>query len=82
MSANDNEKNVIELGSTENMTVEECLAFAKRRSKDLQDVMVIGCDANGAVISTSSKMTRAEALWLVEYIKMDILGVYNDRPAK
>ena len=75
MSANDNDRNVIELGPTVNMTVDECIAYAKRRSEDLQDVMVIGCDADGDVISVSSQMTRAEALWLVEYIKLNILGV-------
>lgn len=58
-----NEK-VISLPASTNYTAEQALHSALKA--DLTDVMVIGYDEDGDLFVRSSKMTRAEGLFMVE----------------
>lgn len=59
-----NNEKVIELPASTNYTAEQALHSALKA--DLIDVMVIGYDEDGDLFIRSSKMTRAEGLFMVE----------------
>jgi hypothetical protein len=63
---------VIELGGHMRMTVEEALKSCLRA--DLQEVMIMGYDADGDLIIASSAMSRKDALWLAEKARQSALG--------
>jgi hypothetical protein len=58
--------NIISLPASAHMTPEQ--ALASMQDFTLQDVLIIGVD-NDDFFVRSSKMTRAEALWLLEKAK-------------
>lgn len=66
-----NNKNVIALPASVNFTPEQALLSMLEfcRADNLSDVMVIGYAADGVLIIRSSKMTRAEGLFMVEKVK-------------
>lgn len=59
-----NNLKVIQLPASVNYTAEQALHSALKA--DLIDVMVIGYDEDGELFVRSSKMTRAEGLFMVE----------------
>ncbi|MEC9268496.1 MAG: hypothetical protein VX464_20725 [Pseudomonadota bacterium] len=62
----------------DNLSVSEVLEFASRTSEDLTDVIVVGYDSeDGRVVIRSSRMTRAEALFLLEHAKLHAMGRLN-----
>ena len=63
-----NNQNVIALPASVNYTPEQALQSAAQFSA-LQDVLIVGYDADGCLLVRSSKMTRAEALFLLEKAK-------------
>lgn len=60
------------LPATTTMTPDQALHSALQA--DLTDVLVIGYDADGCLIVRSSRMTRADALWLSEKGREWVLG--------
>lgn len=59
-----NNQNVISMPASTSFTPEQALESAK--SVALTDVLIIGYDADGALFVRSSRLTRAEALFLLE----------------
>lgn len=59
-----NNEKVIHLQASTNYTPE--LALQQALKYDLTDVMIIGYDASGDLVVLSSKMTRAEGLFMVK----------------
>ena len=66
-----NNKNIIALPASVNFTPEQALLSMLEfcHADNLSDVMVIGYDADGVLIIRSSKMTRAEGLFMTEKAK-------------
>ena len=62
-----NNKNVISLPASVNYTPEQALHSALKAN--LTDVMVLGYDADGELFIRSSKMTRADGLFMAEKAK-------------
>lgn len=65
-------ENIQELGPHHRMTVQQVLEYLLRNPPE--DILVVGYDENGDLVHYSSKMTRAEALWLLEQSKINCLG--------
>lgn len=63
-----NNTNVIALPASTNYTPEQALQSALSFGEDLTDVLVVGYENNSLLIR-SSKMTRAEAIFLLEKAK-------------
>ncbi len=59
-----NNQKIIELPASTNYTPEQALHSALKA--DLTDVMIIGYDQDGELFIRSSKMTRADGLFMVE----------------
>lgn len=59
-----NNQNVISMPASTSFTPEQALESAK--SVALTDVLIIGYDADGSLFVRSSRLTRAEALFLLE----------------
>ena len=59
-----NNKNVIALPASVNFNAEQALQSAL--TEGLTDVLVLGYDAAGVLIVRSSKMTRAEGLFMTK----------------
>lgn len=66
-----NNKNVIALPASESFTPEQALKSALEfvRNDNLKDVLVIGYDADGVLIIRSSKMSRSDAIFILEKAK-------------
>lgn len=62
---------IIEMPTSDRMTVEQCLDHCKR--KDFKKVLVIGIDENDMLIRRSSKMTIAEAVYFLELAKYGVM---------
>ena len=62
-----NNENVISLPASTNYTAEQALQSALQM--ELTDVMIIGYDFEGCLFVRSSKMTRAEGLFMAEKAK-------------
>ena len=71
-----NNQNIIALPASVNFTPEQALLSALEfaREDNLTDVMVIGYDANGVLIIRSSRMSRADGLFMVEKARQWTLG--------
>ncbi len=54
------------------MTTEQALASVQKQAKDLKKVIVVGEYDDGDLFIQSSRMSHAEALWLVERAKTHI----------
>lgn len=69
-------KNVIAFPATDTMTPEQALLSALDFAKNdnMQDVLVVGYDGDGALIVRSSRMDRKDALWLSEQLRKYALG--------
>ena len=59
-----NNEKIIELPASVNYTPEQALASALKA--DLTDVIVLGYDQDGDLFVRSSKLTRAEGLFMVK----------------
>lgn len=66
-----NNKNVIALPASVNYTPEQALLSALEftRCDNLTDVLITGYDSDGALIVRSSKMSRADAVFMLEKAK-------------
>ncbi len=62
-----NNTNVIDLPASENYTPE--LALQQALKHDLTDVLIVGYDTDRDLVVLSSRMTRAEGLFMVEKAK-------------
>ena len=62
-----NNENVISLPASTNYTAEQALQSALQM--ELTDVMIIGYDFEGCLFVRSSKMTKAEGLFMAEKAK-------------
>jgi len=64
-------KNVVALPASATMSAEQALLSALEftRENNLTDVLIAGYDADGVLIVRSSRMTRAEALFMLEKTK-------------
>ncbi len=65
-----NNKNVISLPASANFQPEQALASAQQLESELTDVLIVGYDSDGCLFIRSSKMTCAEALFLLEKAKV------------
>ena len=67
-----NNEKVIALPASANYTPEQALLSALKfcRDDNLTDVLVIGYDADRGLVVRSSKMTRAEGLFMAEKARM------------
>lgn len=66
-----NNQNVIALPASVNYSPEQALLSALEfcRADNLTDVLITGYDADGVLIVRSSKMSRADALFMLEKAK-------------
>jgi hypothetical protein len=63
---------VIHLGPHSNMSPEQALAQASREQWD--EVIIVGYHRDSAdLVVRSSHMTRRDALWIAEYLKLHAL---------
>lgn len=71
-----NNQKIIALPASVNYTPEQALLSALDLARDdnLTDVLIIGFDADGILVVRSSKMTRAEGLFMLEKAKHWTLG--------
>ena len=71
-----NNQKIIALPASVNYTPEQALLSALDLARDdnLTDVLIIGYDADGMLVVRSSKMTRAEGLFMLEKAKPWTLG--------
>lgn len=69
-------RNVFAFPATTTMTPEQALRSALEfaTNDNLQDVLVVGYDGDGALLVRSSRMDRKEALWLSEQLRRHALG--------
>lgn len=69
-------RNVFAFPATTTMTPEQALRSALEfaTNDNLQDVLVVGYDGDGALLVRSSRMDRKEALWLSEQLRRYALG--------
>lgn len=63
-----NNQNIVALPASVNFTPEQALQSAMQ-FENLQDVLIVGYDADGDLLVRSSRMSRAEALFLLEKAK-------------
>jgi len=71
-----NNQNINALPASVNYTPEQALLSALEFALDgnLIDVVIIGYDASGVLVIRSSKMTRADGLFMIEKAKQWTLG--------
>ena len=62
-----NNMNVIALPASTNFTPEQALESAK--ALDMTDALIVGYDQDGVLVVRSSRMTCAEAVFLIEKAK-------------
>lgn len=60
--------NVVHLPSSAAFTVEQALDNSK--TKDLKEVVVLGIDQNGDLFMNTSRMSRKDALWIMEIARL------------
>lgn len=56
---------VYQLDPHDRMTPDECLSLCGRELTDLQEVIVVGIDADGDLVVRASGMARKDAVWLL-----------------
>ncbi len=61
--------NIFGLPASASFTVDQALNHSVNMAAKLGEVLVIGVDENDALYVVSSKMTRKDALWLLETAK-------------
>jgi len=66
-----NNKNVISLPASENFTPEQALkhTLALCENGKVQDVLIVGYDSDNDLLTFSSRMSRADAVFLLEKAK-------------
>lgn len=64
---------ITKLPPSATFTVDQALDDVKQMQ--LTDVLILGYDEDDALIVRSSRMTRAEALFLIELGKMHTMGI-------
>lgn len=69
-------KTVLDFPATDTMTPRQALlsALAFAENDDLQDVLIVGYDGDGALLVRSSRMSRKDALWMAEQARRYALG--------
>ena len=68
-----NNQNIVALPASVNFTPEQALQSAMQ-FKSLQDVLIVGYDADGDLLVRSSRMSRADAVFLLEKAKEWAMG--------
>ena len=68
-----NNQNIVALPASVNFTPEQALQSAMQ-FENLQDVLIVGYDADGDLLVRSSRMSRADALFLLEKAKEWAMG--------
>lgn len=63
---------ITHLPATTTLTAEQALHSAL--NENLTDVLVCGYAADGSLVVRSSRMTRADALWLAEMLRRWTIG--------
>ena len=63
---------VEELGPHTNMTVREVLEYSLRNSSDYTEILILGYTIRETFITHSSKISRKDALWLIEVGKQTL----------
>lgn len=63
---------VLSFPPSDTMTVDQALDSAKARG--LRDVLIVGYDADGELVFRSSRISRSDALWLAEKMRIWALG--------
>lgn len=64
---------VIELHNKNNMSVEECLKLCLRNADNYHQILVIGWGKDGEFFHHSSDINKADANWLIDAAKQDVL---------
>lgn len=64
-------RDVLRFPPSSTLTVDQALDSAKQRGP--KDVVVVGVTEDGDLITRSSRMTRAEALWIIEQARRWLL---------
>lgn len=59
------------------MTVDQTLNSALNLGEFLEEVIVIGWNQNHELVVLSSRMTRRDALWLIEQARIRTLDIQN-----
>ena len=67
-----NNDNIIALPATTTLTPDQALKSAL--GSTLSDVLIVGYDANEVLFVRSSRMSRADALFLLEKVKGWVMG--------
>lgn len=71
--------NVVELGPREDMNPEETLSLCAREQFKMGEVLVCGhWSEDGRFFVRSSRISRQDALWLAEQVRMWALGIEID----
>lgn len=67
--------NVVSFPATNTMTPHQALSSALlfADNDNLKEVFVVGFDGDGDLLVRSSRMTRRDALWLIEQARLYIL---------
>ena len=76
MTSNDNgsgSSGVHQFPLSNSLTPEQALSAALK--VDLKDVLIVGISAGDELFALSSRMTRRDALWLIEVSKKHTLGL-------
>lgn len=70
--------NLVALPGRSDFTVEEALGqvLNEHRECPMQDVVIVGFDADGEVVIRSSATTRADANYLIDCAKMHAMGLF------
>ena len=67
---------VVELGPHAYMKPEEVIEYLKRNTPE--QFIVVGWDKSGDFTTLSSKMPKKDALWVLEYAKLAVLGMLDE----
>lgn len=62
------------LATNERMTVQQ-VCLSAREFEDAQDILIVGHAEDGHLFARSSSMTRADALWLCEQLRLHVLDL-------
>jgi hypothetical protein len=72
------EQQIERLPLSNSYTVGQAIAAAAGEASSLESVMILGHDLDGDLCVISSRLTRAEALWLIKEAEEHCLGRRRD----
>lgn len=68
---------VMRLPPHSRMTAEECLAFCAAEAATYKDLLIVAELHDGTMVTRSSEMSRAVALWLAMFAADDARGLFD-----